>query len=275
MANALRAAVAEQTAVDVRHVSKWFTVKDQRVHALENVSLVVEEGEFVSLLGPSGCGKSTLLRLLAGLETPDTGELLVDGKRIVKPSVSRGIVFQDHRLLPWLSVRDNIALSLHTSTGSREEKAARVQDLINLVGLAGFEDAKPYQLSGGMSQRAAIARALAPQPRLLLLDEPLGALDSLTRTRLQKELLRLWQHEGITIIMVTHDVEESVFLSNRVVMMEPRPGRIRQTFDVPFVHPRQRSDSGFVRLRQRIIDELEFEPTSDNRPAFDAISVPG
>jgi sulfonate transport system ATP-binding protein len=248
-----------RAAVDIEHVSKSFAVGDHGVHALDDVSLLVGEGEFVSLIGPSGCGKSTLLRLLAGLETPDTGALVVDGKPVKKPSIARGIVFQDHRLLPWFSVRDNIALSLHTIVGSPAEKAERVQELINLVGLAGFEDAKPHQLSGGMSQRAAIARALAPRPRLLLLDEPLGALDSLTRTRLQKELLRLWQHEGITIVMVTHDVEEAVFLSNRIVLMAPRPGRIRATFEVPLPHPRHRADPAFVGIRQRIIDQLEDE----------------
>jgi sulfonate transport system ATP-binding protein len=265
MANAVIDRVLERAAVDVQNVSKSFSVGDQRVHALDDVSLVVGDGEFVSLLGPSGCGKSTLLRLLAGLDVPDTGELVVDGRPVKKPSISRGIVFQDHRLLPWFSVSENIALSLHTIVGSPAEKAARVQELVNLVGLAGFEDAKPHQLSGGMSQRAAIARALAPRPRLLLLDEPLGALDSLTRTRLQKELLRLWQHEGITIVMVTHDVEEAVFLSNRIVLMAPRPGRIRDTVEVPLSHPRHRADPVFVAIRQRIIDQLEDDHADASR----------
>jgi sulfonate transport system ATP-binding protein len=262
MASALVSSFAtpSESGVKIEHVSKSFRVESGEIHAVHDVSLTVESGEFLTLLGPSGCGKSTLLRLLAGLDTPDIGDLIVEGDRIRKPSIERGIVFQDHRLLPWLSVSENVALSLHTIPGSATEKAKQVQALLELVGLAGFENAKPHQLSGGMSQRAAIARALAPKPRLLLLDEPLGALDSLTRGRLQNELLRLWKHENITIIMVTHDVEEAVFLSNRVVLMDPRPGRVREIFPIDLPHPRKRTDPAFVALRQTILDVLEKQP---------------
>jgi len=258
MASAL--ASTFEPGVRIDHVSKSFRVGAGEVHAVHDVSLTVKSGEFLTLLGPSGCGKSTLLRMLAGLDTPDNGDIIVEGDRIRKPSIARGIVFQDHRLLPWLSVSENVALSLHTSPGSAADKAKHVQALLDLVGLAGFANARPHQLSGGMSQRAAIARALAPKPRLLLLDEPLGALDSLTRGRLQNELLRLWKHENITVIMVTHDVEEAVFLSNRIVLMDPRPGRVRDVFPVDLPHPRKRTDPAFIALRQTILDVLEKQP---------------
>jgi ABC-type nitrate/sulfonate/bicarbonate transport system ATPase subunit len=248
---------APQPGVAVEHVFKSFGVEGVRVEALRDVSLNVAPGEFVTLLGPSGCGKSTLLRLLAGLDTPDRGRLSVDGREVQKPSIARGLVFQDHRLLPWLSVSENIRLSLHTVADSAAEKARRVSELLDLVGLASFADAKPHQLSGGMSQRAAIARALAPRPRLLLLDEPLGALDSFTRSRLQSELLALWEHEKITVVMVTHDVEEAVFLSNRVAVMEPRPGRIKEIVTIDQPHPRGRTDGAFIAQRQRILGFLE------------------
>ncbi|MCB4771221.1 ABC transporter ATP-binding protein [Ancylobacter sp. Lp-2] len=252
------AAGPHRSDIDIRNVSKSFAVDGGTVQALTDVSLAVRPGEFVSLVGPSGCGKSTLLRLIAGLDVPDSGTVAVDGQKVTKPSLTRGIVFQDHRLLPWLSVEANILLSLNSVAGAAEEKRTRVAELIRLVGLSGFEKALPHQLSGGMSQRAAIARALAPRPRLLLLDEPLGALDSLTRGYLQEELLRLWEHEGIAMVMVTHDVEEAVFLSNRVVVMDPRPGRVRQIFDIAGARPRQRAERAFVEVKQDILDLLHL-----------------
>jgi ABC-type nitrate/sulfonate/bicarbonate transport system ATPase subunit len=245
-----------RSSVEIRGVSKTFTVDGSKVEALADISLIVRPGEFISLVGPSGCGKSTLLRFLAGLDLPDTGTITVDGVPVARPSLARGIVFQDHRLLPWLSVTDNILLSLNSRGGSDTDKRERVGELIRLVGLAGFENAHPHQLSGGMSQRAAIARSLAPRPRLLLLDEPLGALDSLTRSYLQDELLRLWEHEGITMVMVTHDVEEAVFLSDRIVVMDPRPGRVRQIFDIPAERPRRRAAPDFVAVKEEILSLL-------------------
>jgi ABC-type nitrate/sulfonate/bicarbonate transport system ATPase subunit len=248
---------AADAGVEIHQLSKWFAVDEHRIQALDRVSLTVKDGEFLTLLGPSGCGKSTLLRMLAGLDVPDEGDVAVYGVRVERPSLSRGIVFQDHRLLPWLTVRENIVLSLHKSGLSPQEQDARVSELIALVGLTGFDKAKPYQLSGGMSQRAAIARALAPRPRILLLDEPLGALDSLTRTRLQNELVRLWEAERITVVMVTHDVEEAVYLSSRVVVMEPRPGRIQSIIDIDLPRPRKRTDVRLVTLREQILTSLE------------------
>jgi sulfonate transport system ATP-binding protein len=247
-------------AIDIQGVSRTFTTAGADVPALRDVSLAVAEGEFVSLIGPSGCGKSTLLRMLAGLDRPDRGTVAVEGVPVTAPSLSRGILFQDHRLLPWLTVEQNVDLGLHKAALTATTRRQRVADLIALVGLAGFEQAFPYQLSGGMSQRAAIARSLAPRPKLLLLDEPLGALDSLTRSKLQTELLRIWKHERITMLMVTHDVEEAVFLSDRVVVMEPRPGRIADIVDVPLPKPRHRGDPAFVDIKTRLLDILEVEP---------------
>ncbi|HEX3502827.1 MAG TPA: ABC transporter ATP-binding protein [Xanthobacteraceae bacterium] len=244
------------SAIDISHVSKSFQVGGARIDALRDITLSVEPGAFVSLVGPSGCGKSTLLRLIAGLDTADNGTISIAGRPVRGPGLDRGMVFQDHRLFPWLTVERNILLSLRRTGYSHEQKQSIVRDLIALVGLAGFEQAQPHQLSGGMSQRAAIARALAPRPDILLLDEPFGALDSLTRTRLQIEFLRIWKHEGITMLMVTHDVEEAVFLSDRVVVVDPRPGRIRRTFDIPLDRPRRRSAPVFTAIKDEILGEL-------------------
>jgi sulfonate transport system ATP-binding protein len=248
-------------AIDIAHVSKSFVVNGTPLEALHDVSLGVEPGTFISLVGPSGCGKSTLLRLISGLEAADSGHIRVRGRPVRGPGLDRGMVFQDHRLFPWLTVERNILLSLRRTTYSEAQKRRIVGDLIALVGLAGFEEAQPHQLSGGMAQRAAIARALAPRPDILLLDEPFGALDSLTRTRLQNEFLRIWAHEGITMLMVTHDVEEAVFLSDRVVVIEPRPGRVRRTLDIPLARPRRRSAADFVALKEEILGELNVVET--------------
>ena len=242
--------------INVAHVSKSFLVNGATVEALRDINLVVEPGSFTSLIGPSGCGKSTLLRLIAGLETADGGRIHVGDGPVRGPGLDRGVVFQDHRLFPWLSVERNILLSLRRTAHSEAHKRKIVRDLITLVGLTGFEHAQPHQLSGGMAQRAAIARALAPHPDILLLDEPFGALDSLTRTRLQNEFLRIWEHEGITMVMVTHDVEEAVFLSDRIAIIEPRPGRVRRLLDVQFDRPRRRSDPAFVALKEEILADL-------------------
>ena len=243
-------------ALALRGISRTFHVGGRAVPALADVSLSVAAGEFVAIVGPSGCGKSTLLRLIAGLEVPDHGSIALDGVPVTGPGLTRGIVFQDHRLLPWLTVEKNIALALRRSPGPDTAKVARVAELIALVGLSGFEQELPHQLSGGMSQRAAIARALAPRPPVLLLDEPLGALDSLTRTRLQDELLRIWETERTTVLLITHDVEEALVLASRVIVMDPRPGRIAEEVAVDLPRPRLREAMAFVTLRQRIAARL-------------------
>jgi sulfonate transport system ATP-binding protein len=242
--------------IDIAGIAKSFALNGSRIEALRDIQLTIPGGAFVSLVGPSGCGKSTLLRLIAGLEAPDRGEIEVGGRAVRAPGLDRGMVFQDHRLFPWLTVERNILLGLRQLPGTEFQKRAIVRDLIALVGLAGFEHAKPHQLSGGMSQRAAIARALAPRPQVLLLDEPFGALDQLTRGRLQGEILRIWKHERITMLMVTHDVEEAVFLSDQIVVVDQRPGRIQARIDVDLEKPRRRSDPAFVALKERVFELL-------------------
>ena len=256
LAVAQRAIVADSSDIDIVRVSKTFIVDAKAVEALRDITLHIGSGEFVSIVGPSGCGKSTLLRLVAGLDTPDAGEIRT-GQRIVKgPGLDRGMVFQDHRLFPWLNVERNILFGLRNVSLTDLQKKRIVADLIKLVGLSGFEAAHPHQLSGGMSQRAAIARALAPQPAILLLDEPFGALDSLTRTHLQAEFLRILGHDKITILLVTHDVEEAVFLSDRIFVFEPRPGRIRGSITVRQSRPRLRSDPAFISLKEDVLGLL-------------------
>jgi sulfonate transport system ATP-binding protein len=242
--------------LDIIHVSKQFAVAGEPVQALDDINLSVAPGEFITIVGTSGCGKSTLLRLLVGLESDYDGDIRLDDQRIARPDLDRAIVFQEHRLLPWLTAEANVALGLLKSDLSVAQKRRTVREHLDLVGLAGFAEAYPGQLSGGMAQRVAIARALVNRPRILLLDEPLGALDALTRRRLQGELLRIVRHEGITAILVTHDVDEAVYLGDRIVVMRPHPGRIAGIFPVPLTYPRSRSDAAFVALRDDVLAML-------------------
>lgn len=240
----------------IDHVSKSFPLKGESLLVLDDISLTVEPGEFVAIVGGSGCGKSTLLRLLAGLDPDYQGTLQHDGAPISGPTLERGLIFQDHRLFPWLTVEQNVAMAFTNTNVPRAEQRRRVAAEITRVGLDGFAGAYPHQLSGGMSQRAAIARALVGRPDVLLLDEPLGALDALTRLHMQKELRRLWQEEGITMLMVTHDIEEAVYLADRVVVLEARPGRVRRIQEVRLPHPRQRRDADFVALRDGLLADF-------------------
>lgn len=248
--------MASPGSLEIKNVSKSYAVDRQKLSVLEHVSLDVAPGAFVSIVGPSGCGKSTLLRLVVGLDDAYEGDILVHGARIAGTSLTRGIVFQDHRLLPWLTLSENIGLSLENSGWSAQEKARTVREHIALVGLNGFETAYPHQLSGGMAQRAAIARGLASRPEILLLDEPLGALDALTRLRLQEELLRIWRVEKVTMILVTHDVDEAIYLSDRIVVMNSNPGRIVKQLDVELDAPRDRASLPFVELKRQILDHM-------------------
>jgi sulfonate transport system ATP-binding protein len=240
----------------IKNVSKQYHVGSHVMPVLDNITLTVARGEFVSIVGPSGCGKSTLLRLVIGLENDYQGTILLDGQTITGPSLTRGIVFQEHRLLPWLTVEANIGLGLEVAKMSLAEKAAAIREHLDLVGLRDFAKAYPYQLSGGMAQRAAIARALVNKPEILLLDEPLGALDAFTRNTLQQELLRIWQQERLTVILVTHDVEEAVYLGDKIVIMHPRPGRIQEVIPAPFPHPRNKAHPEFVALKQQVLSAI-------------------
>ena len=254
--------MAHAGTLHIDHLSKAYTVNGDVLPVLADITLTVRPGEFVSIVGSSGCGKSTLLRLIVGLEAPYQGEVLLDGRRVVGTSLDRGIVFQEHRLFPWLTVEQNIALGLLNAPLTERDKATSVQDHIALVGLQGFETAYPHQRSGGMSQRVAIARALVNRPEVLLLDEPFGALDALTRAHLQQELHRIWQAEGITMILVTHDVEEAIYLGDQVVVMAPRPGRVRRIVPVALAHPRDRASLAFARLKEDVLAEFSGESTA-------------
>ncbi len=248
--------VAVAGRLELRGVGKAFRVDGQTLSVLEGLDLVVRPGSFTTLVGPSGCGKSTILRLVAGLETPDRGEIRLDDGPISGPGLERGLVFQEHRLLPWLTIEQNVMLGLEADRRPKAQRKAIVQEHLALVGLIGFERAYPRQLSGGMAQRAAIARALVNRPEVLLLDEPLGALDSLTRAHVQQELLRIWRQEQVTMVMVTHDIEEAVFLSDQVVVLGARPGRVKAVVPINLPHPRDRLEPEFARLRQSILDVL-------------------
>ncbi|MBD9677852.1 ABC transporter ATP-binding protein [Pseudomonas sp. PDM18] len=252
-------AFASQALVSFRQVAKSFPVDGRELQAIERFDLEIADGEFIAIVGASGCGKSTLLRLLVGLDREFQGEIRIDGALIDGIGGERGIVFQEHRLFPWLSVEQNVALGLVNEPLSETGKAAKVADYLQLVGLTAFARAYPHQLSGGMAQRVAIARGLVASPRILLLDEPFGALDALTRQQLQEELLRIRQRERITTVLVTHDVEEALFLADRVVVMAPRPGRIKRIVEVPLVHPRERGGYDFLRQREALLHELTGE----------------
>jgi len=275
---------AETSSLRVREVTKSFHPPGNgaaRRLALDSISLSIAAGELVAIIGPSGCGKSTLLRLIAGLDTPDSGEITIGFEQISGPSAERGLVFQDPNLFPWLTVRRNIEAGL-VARGVLHEKRDEVQKFMELVGLDGFADAYPHHLSGGMAQRVALARALINHPKVLLLDEPLGALDAFTRMRMQDEvlhlwrggraeravrvrpeivsekLLRLWQSRRTTMILVTHDIDEAIYMSDRIMVMSPRPGRIERTIPVELDRPRDRSSADFLRLRAEILEHLHF-----------------
>ncbi|MES2184788.1 MAG: ABC transporter ATP-binding protein [Pseudomonadota bacterium] len=253
-------AVAERVgaAIDISHVSHWFDLAGGALQVLDDVSLGVAAGEFVALLGPSGCGKSTLLRLVAGLEPASRGRITQDGASITRPDPSRIVVFQDPTLYPWRSVRHNLALGLE-ARGLLKSEGARIEAALKLVGLTEFADAFPHQLSGGMAQRAALARALVNDPQLLVLDEPLGKLDSLTRLQMQGELLALWQRQRFSALLVTHDVEEALFLAQRVIILSHRPARILAELQVDLPYPRHRGDARLAALRHEALRHLGLD----------------
>jgi NitT/TauT family transport system ATP-binding protein len=251
--------------VEIRGVSKSFqkSVKDSTTEfkALANVSLSIRENEFISIIGPSGCGKTTLLKIIDGLIPYDSGKILIDGKQITGPGPDRAVVFQSFALLPWRTVLANVEFSLELRQLSKAERAKTARDYLRRVGLTDFENHYPHELSGGMQQRAGLARALAVNPSILLMDEPFGAVDAQTRQLLQEELLNLWQRERKTVIFITHSMDEAVYLSDRVVVMTPRPGRVAEILDVPLARPRVseevRRDPTFVDLTNYIWESLK------------------
>lgn len=244
----------------IHDVNKSFVVNGQSVDVLKDINLEIEEGEFVVIVGHSGCGKSTLLKMIAGLEKNDTGILSVDGKEVDGPGMDRGMIFQEHRLFPWMSIEKNVQLGLKGL--SKEEKRKLSDQYLEVVKLSEFKKAYPSQLSGGMSQRAAIARSLVSQPEILLLDEPFGALDALTKIELQEEMLKIRERFHNTMIMVTHDIEEAVFLADRIVVMSARPGRIKDVIKVELGKYRDRGSTDFTYYKKKIFDYFFEEKTA-------------
>lgn len=242
--------------IEVDGVSKRYDARTT-VQALRDVSLTVADGEFVCLVGPSGCGKTTLFRLVAGLESPTDGEIFVSGARVTGPGIDRGMVFQEYNLFPWKTVEGNVRFGLDRPACECSDCTSRVEELVDLVGLTGFEDAHPKDLSGGMKQRVAVARALAVDPEILLMDEPFGSIDAQTRDRLQHELLDIWQRTGKTVLFVTHEIEEAVTLADRIVVFGRNPGHVVTTIDVDMERPRERTDREFVAAVERIRKRIE------------------
>ncbi len=262
-------AVTDGASIRVRHVTKQFDSPDGGVSpgalALSDVSLTVGAGELVCIVGPSGCGKSTLLRMIAGLATPTGGEVAIGAEPITGPSAERGLVFQDPSLFPWLTVRRNIESGL-VARGVLSQKRSEVDQFMRLVGLESFANSFPHHLSGGMAQRVALARALINHPKVLLLDEPLGALDAFTRMRMQDEVLRLWKLRNTTMLFVTHDIDEAIYMSDRIVIMTQRPGKIEQVIAVELDRPRDRGSDEFLKLRGEILEIMHFagQPMAGN-----------
>jgi len=248
---------ADANRVTVEDVSMVYDGSNGPVEALRAVSFDVDPGEFVTIVGPSGCGKTTLFRIIAGLQTPTEGAVRLDGEPIDGPGPELGIVFQEYHLFPWRTVAGNVGFGLEQTDTSTDQRCERVQELLELVGLEGFADSYPKDLSGGMKQRVALARSLAPDPDLLLMDEPFGAVDAQTKTMLQEELLDIWEATGKTVLFVTHDIEEAIKLGDRVVVMDREPGRVQEILDIDLERPRSRSDRAFGRYYEEILDRIK------------------
>lgn len=251
-----------ETHIEISNLSKIYKSARGDVHALSDVNLKIKRGEFISLLGPSGCGKSTLLGIISGFHKPTSGVLLQNGREITGPDVSRTVVFQDYALFGWMTLQQNVEFGLKAKGMGKAERAEIARDLLHKVRLTGFENKLPHEISGGMKQRCSIARALAPDPEILLMDEPFGALDAQTRVMLQEEIARLSHEAGKTVIFVTHGIDEAVFLADRVVVMSPRPGRVREEVVVDLPRPRTaavRSDPWFVSTVKDLWETLKPE----------------
>jgi NitT/TauT family transport system ATP-binding protein len=244
----------------LQEVSRVFTTeKGEMIEALSRISLEIRDQEFLCILGPSGCGKTTILRIIAGLESATSGTISINGTTITKPSPRMAMIFQEYSLFPWRTVQDNVMLGLELKGMKKAEREDDTKEYLELVGLKGFELSYPYELSGGMRQRVAVARALAIDPSILLMDEPFGALDAQTRNRMQHELLHIWQKTKKTILFVTHSVDEAVFLADRVVVLSRRPGTIREIVSVPGDRPRERTGEQFVHIRRHLLEMISEE----------------
>lgn len=243
----------------IKNIRRVFPMNQGSLEVLKDVSLDIEEGEIVSIVGGSGCGKSTLLKIIAGLDTATEGEVWLDDKKIDKPGQKDiGIIFQESRLFPWSTVESNIGFGI-TNKLSKAERKKQIQEHIELVGLKGFEKALPEQLSGGMKQRVSIARSLINRPKVLLLDEPFGALDAFTKINMQQEVLKIWEKEKMTLILVTHDIDEAIYLGNRVIVMSAKPGIVKKEVKIEMSRERDRTSSEFAYYRKKIYQEF-FEP---------------
>ena len=262
--------------LEAKNITKIYGMDEDAVKALDDVSIHVPDNEFTTIVGPSGCGKTTLLRILDGLIEPTAGEILIDGSPVTGSGQDRGMVFQSFNLFPWRSVVENVAFGLECAGVEKVTRNETARRYVELVGLGGFEESFPYELSGGMQQRVGLARALAIDPDILLMDEPFGALDAQTRELMQTELLKIWSQEQKTCVFITHDIDEAVYLSDRVIVLSPRPGRIRKIVDIPFERPRYerkiRDRPEFSRLHTEIWDSL-FEDQSASASADAPVDV--
>lgn len=252
--------------IKINNISKIYknnNDKKSEFKSLDNVNLTIEKGEFICLLGPSGCGKSTLLNVIAGFDKPSTGEILIGGNGVKEPSPNYVTIFQNYGLLPWRSVKKNVELGLEAKKISKEERSKIADEYIELVGLSKFSKHHPSQLSGGMQQRVAIARALAVDPEIIFMDEPFGALDAMTRMNMQDEISNIWDKKKKTIIFVTHDIEEAVFLADRIVIMTPGPGKIKSIINVPMGRKRDRTSEEFLKIRDKVFIEFKMKNQFD------------
>jgi ABC-type nitrate/sulfonate/bicarbonate transport system ATPase subunit len=259
----------EDFIINVEHLNKYFIVDKQPMEVLKDINLQIKKGEFVTIVGHSGCGKSTLLKIICGLMDYEDGVVERNGHAVVGPGPKCGMVFQDHRLLPWLKIKDNVGFGLKNL--SKKEREEKVKKHLELVGLKGFENSYPAQLSGGMSQRAAIARGLANNPTILLLDEPFGALDALTRIQMQKEILAIRDKEQTTMVMVTHDIDEAVYLGDRIVVMSARPGEIKEIIKTNKYARRHRESAEFSSYKKKIYDYFFEDTDNDDAGSIDYV----
>ncbi len=246
--------------IEAKGLCVSYKTKNGTITAMDHVSLNIEEGEFICLLGPSGCGKSTFLNIVAGFLTPTSGKITLDGKEITKPGKERGVVFQEHALFPWLTIKQNILFGLKLRNVAAQEQQQELEKYLDMMGLTRFQNSFPKELSGGMRQRTSIARALINQPRTLLMDEPFSALDEQTRRKLQDELVKIWARERVTIIFITHSIDEALILADRIVVMTPRPGRIHTIYNMTeYPRPRDETSKEMLTIKQEISEILKMK----------------